>query len=138
MCFEKRYNLLKFSRFVDSPVTCKVTDVSVKQGKSMCKWSSCREGCTSDMYQCYQVRVQYIDESFRNNTYVDEYHDREWKNLSRFDTLEVEVSSLSKRYCYSLPHLSGGMAWTYKLFKVYGWVPGQKYPKTDQNSLKTK
>jgi len=80
-------------RFVDSPVTCKVTDVSVKQGKSMCKWSSCREGCTSDMYQCYQVRVQYIDESYRNNSFVDEYRDREWKNLSRFDTLEVETRS---------------------------------------------
>ena len=44
------------------------------------------------MYQCYQVRVQYIDESYRNNSFVDEYRDREWKNLSRFDTLEVEVS----------------------------------------------
>ena len=65
---------------------------ALKQGKSMCKWSSCREGCTSDMYQCYQVRVQYIDESYRNNSFVDEYRDREWKNLSRFDTLEVEVS----------------------------------------------
>ena len=90
-------HLLIFCRFVDSPVTCKVTDVSVKQGKSMCKWSSCREGCTSDMYQCYQVRVQYIDESYRNDSLVDDYLDREWKNLSRFDTLEVEVS-LNQEY----------------------------------------
>ena len=44
------------------------------------------------MYQCYQVRVQYIDESYRNDSLVDDYLDREWKNLSRFDTLEVEVS----------------------------------------------
>ena len=44
------------------------------------------------MYQCYQVRVQYIDESYRNDSFVDQYSDREWKNLSRFDTLEVEVS----------------------------------------------
>ena len=29
------------------------------------------------------------------------------------------------------PHLSGIMAWTYELFKVYGWVPSQKYPKPD-------
>ena len=29
------------------------------------------------------------------------------------------------------PHLSVGVAWTYELFKVYGWIPGQKYPKTD-------
>ena len=78
-------------KFVDKAVTCKVTDVSVKQGKSQCLWSSCREGCTSDMYQCYQVRVQYIDQPFKNNTFVDEFHTHEWKNLSRFDTLEIEV-----------------------------------------------
>ena len=49
------------------------------------------------MYQCYQVRVQYIDESYRNDSLVDDYLDREWKNLSRFDTLEVEVS-LNQEY----------------------------------------
>ena len=27
--------------------------------------------------------------------------------------------------------LSGRLVWTYELFKVYGWVPGQKYPKTN-------
>ena len=37
-----------------------------------------------------------------------------------------------------VPQLSGGMAWTYELSKVYGCVPGQKYPKTNKNSLKTK
>ena len=43
--------------FVDAPVTCRVSRVDVKHGKSNCKWSSCREGCTADMYQCYQVRT---------------------------------------------------------------------------------
>ena len=41
--------------FVDTPVTCKVSRVDVKHGKSNCRWSSCREGCTADMFQCYQV-----------------------------------------------------------------------------------
>ena len=87
-------------------MTCKVTNVSVRQGKSQCLWSSCREGCTSDMYQCYQVRVQYIDVAFRNNTFVDEYQDREWKNLSRTnllgrETLEVEVSLMIITYLYN-------------------------------------
>ena len=55
------------------------------------------------MYQCYQVRVQYIDVAFRNNTFVDEYQDREWKNLSRTnllgrETLEVEVSFIIITY----------------------------------------
>lgn len=45
--------------FVDVPVTCRVSRVDVKHGKSNCTWSSCREGCTSDMYQCYQVKQRY-------------------------------------------------------------------------------
>ena len=36
------------------------------------------------------------------------------------------------------PQLSGSLVWTYELFKVYGWAPGQKYPKTNYNSLKAK
>ena len=44
------------------------------------------------MFQCYQVRVQYVDEGYREDAYVSEYLDGDWKNLSRFDTLEVEVS----------------------------------------------
>ena len=39
---------------------------------------------------------------------------------------------------YGLPQLSGTMSWTSELFKLYGWYPGQKYLKTDQNSLKAK
>ena len=48
--------------FVDSPVTCRVSQVEVKHGKSNCKWSSCREGCTADMFQCYQVSSNFSDE----------------------------------------------------------------------------
>lgn len=85
-------------RFVDSPVTCKVTNVSVRQGKSQCLWSSCREGCTSDMYQCYQVRVQYIDQHYKNDTFVQDFHSADWKNLSRFDILDAEVLSYNCLY----------------------------------------
>ena len=34
--------------------------------------------------------------------------------------------------------MSGRIGWTYELFKIFGWYPGQKHLKTDQNSLKTK
>lgn len=47
--------------FVDSAATCRVTSVSVKHGKSNCNWSSCKEGCTADMYVCYQARVIVIE-----------------------------------------------------------------------------
>ena len=44
------------------------------------------------MFQCYQVRVQYIDQDYKNNTAIDEFHESTWKNLSRYDNLENEVS----------------------------------------------
>ena len=52
-------------------------------------------GCTSDMFQCYQVRVQYIDQDYKNNTAIDEFHESTWKNLSRYDNLENEVRRFS-------------------------------------------
>merc|ERR1711963_1129505 len=45
--------------FVPEPVTCKVSRVEVKAGKSQCRWSSCREGCTVELFKCWQVRVIY-------------------------------------------------------------------------------
>ena len=55
-------------------------------------------GCTSDMFQCYQVRVQYIDQDYKNNTAIDEFHESTWKNLSRYDNLENEVYRFSDLY----------------------------------------
>ena len=50
------------------------------------------------MFQCYQVRVQYIDQDYKNNTAIDEFHESTWKNLSRYDNLENEVCSSTKNY----------------------------------------
>ncbi len=78
--------------FVDDPVTCRVSNVEIKQGKSNCSWSSCREGCTADMYTCYQVRVFYSHRRFDNNTKAADIPHDEWVNLERFDRLENKVS----------------------------------------------
>ena len=81
--------------FVDNPVTCMVTNVSVIEGKSKCKWSSCREGCTADMYHCYQVRVKYAPEvPYDNETHPTSFtiDQHQWINLKRFDVAENRVS----------------------------------------------
>ena len=70
------------------PVTCKVSSLTVRHGKSNCLWSSCREGCTADMYQCYQVRVLYSRRPWKNGTTVDMIPQSEWIDLSRYDELE--------------------------------------------------
>ena len=78
--------------FVGEPVTCKVSKVETKRGKSTCLWSSCREGCTVDMYTCWQVRVIYAPHlPYTNQTLVEDISDSEWIDLTRFDILENEV-----------------------------------------------
>jgi len=79
--------------FVDEPVTCKVASVKVLTGKIACKWSSCREGCTADMYQCWQVRVKYAENKFVNDS--TEYNmpipPDSWQDLTRIDMLETKT-----------------------------------------------
>ena len=78
---------------MENPVTCKVTNVSVKQGKSICSWSSCQEGCTRERFQCYQVRVQYVDVDYKKGTTVDEFSESAWIKLSHFENFENVVST---------------------------------------------
>ena len=41
--------------FTEEPVVCKVNNITIKKGRSNCNWSSCREGCTAQIYTCFQV-----------------------------------------------------------------------------------
>lgn len=47
--------------FVENPVTCKTTRREDHSGIFNCTWSSCREGCTSDMYKCTHIYVSYYE-----------------------------------------------------------------------------
>ncbi len=75
--------------FVDQPVTCRVNNVTIRHGKSNCLWSSCREGCTADMYHCYQVRVVYSHTPFKNGT--PSHYIQDWVDLKRHDMIENRV-----------------------------------------------
>lgn len=80
--------------FVEVPVTCKVSQVNVKHGKSQCLWSSCREGCTVDMFTCYQVRVIYAPEkpyNINTTATVQDLDESQWIDLTRMDVLENKV-----------------------------------------------
>ena len=81
--------------FTDDPVTYKVTNVSVNHGKSNCLWSSCREGCTADMYHCYQVRVVYSHQKYKEGVATSDIPDGQWVDLTRHDALENKVG----RFC---------------------------------------
>lgn len=49
------------SNFVDIPTLCTTTRREDLSGIFNCTWSSCREGCTSDMYKCTHIYVSYLD-----------------------------------------------------------------------------
>ncbi|KAF5300185.1 hypothetical protein FQA39_LY11219 [Lamprigera yunnana] len=55
------------SNFVTEPVTCVTTRRDEIIGLANCTWSSCREGCTSDTYQCTHIYVSYNDSSSNPN-----------------------------------------------------------------------
>jgi len=45
--------------FVEKPVECKVVKSQYVLGVRNCTWSSCREGCTREIYECHHVHVEY-------------------------------------------------------------------------------
>lgn len=51
------------SDFIDQPTWCTTTRRDDPVGLTNCSWSSCREGCTSDLYRCTHIYVTYIIEA---------------------------------------------------------------------------
>lgn len=49
-----------FAEFNPEPITCVTVEVIHKFGMSNCSWSSCREGCTRDVFRCTQIYVNYV------------------------------------------------------------------------------
>lgn len=48
-----------FMQFDIVPALCVTTQVKHLVGASNCSWASCREGCTKDLFECTQIRVNY-------------------------------------------------------------------------------
>lgn len=48
-----------FMQFDPVAALCQTVDTETRQGVSNCTWSSCREGCTKEVYECTQIRVNY-------------------------------------------------------------------------------
>ncbi|XP_055312549.1 protein tipE [Sitodiplosis mosellana] len=51
------------SDFIENPTWCTTTRRDDVIGLMNCSWSSCREGCTSDLYRCTHIYVKYIIET---------------------------------------------------------------------------
>ena len=55
--------------FNEEPVTCSVKSSTMKIGLTNCFWSSCMEGCTRDLYKCFQIKVT-------KQQHLDDFHQR--------------------------------------------------------------
>lgn len=78
-----------FMQFDPVGALCVTAQVKHLVGASNCTWASCREGCTKDLYECTQIRVNYKLGNATNLT------DSEYENLVR------EERSLRKDYEYN-------------------------------------
>ena len=48
-----------FMEFDTRPALCVTTYTESRRGASNCTWSSCREGCTKELFECFQISVKY-------------------------------------------------------------------------------
>lgn len=48
-----------FMQFDTRAAFCITVETEYHKGASNCSWTSCREGCTKDVYECTQIRVNY-------------------------------------------------------------------------------
>lgn len=72
-----------FADFDPEPVVCVTKESEFFFGLSNCSWSSCREGCTRDIFQCSHIFVNYKKDTkgeFKdvNFTDVDLLDDIKW------------------------------------------------------------
>ena len=49
-----------YMEFNPTPITCQTINATHLKGLSNCQWSSCREGCTKEVYECSQIYVRYL------------------------------------------------------------------------------
>lgn len=59
-----------YMKFDEEPAHCMTARTDHRLGASNCSWTSCREGCTKDIYDCTQIFVNYRIESNRTNISV--------------------------------------------------------------------
>jgi len=90
--------------FTEIPATCAVTNVSILNGKTNCSWSSCREGCTAELYHCYQVRVKYSHQEFKEGRKDYEIPKDKWIDLERLERVEIN-GTIEERLMYDTPLL---------------------------------
>ncbi|XP_053615630.1 protein tipE isoform X2 [Plodia interpunctella] len=118
-----------FMQFDPNAALCVTSEVKHLVGASNCTWASCREGCTKDLFECTQIRVNYKLSNDTNATLAD------------FEELIREERALRKDYEYDsfestdeLPDVlptglqGGDSEWYFMGARLFPNVKGCGYP----------
>ncbi|XP_034487833.1 protein tipE [Drosophila innubila] len=104
--------------FIEHPTLCTTTRREDLIGIFNCSWSSCREGCTSDLYRCVHIYVTFIEQNITIPENMTDYsnYTADWEQ-SNEATLLVNIKG-----CGYPPTV------TCKNFNNYYGVEGAIYP----------
>jgi len=94
-------------QFVRDPVHCKVTDYTLRYGKSNCSWASCKEGCTAEIFKCHQIRVSYTPKiGFIENKTLSDFQESDWAHLTRMEKeTNAETGEVTESFVDDTPLL---------------------------------
>ncbi|CAH0561899.1 unnamed protein product [Brassicogethes aeneus] len=113
-----------FMEFDEEPAYCVTVKVNRRLGASNCSWTSCREGCTKDIYDCTQILVDYKRNLNTNLSVI--------VTTSSTEVAVREKRALIEDYDYEEERTTGLMGndseWYYREAKLLPNVKGCGYP----------
>ncbi|CAH1964989.1 unnamed protein product [Acanthoscelides obtectus] len=117
-----------FMEFDEEPAYCVTSRVERRIGASNCSWTSCREGCTKDIYDCTHIYVNYKAANRSNVSLVDSVASM---------VLTTQLPFREKRFVppphedyedyYDLPE-DDGYDWSFRGARLFPNVKGCGYP----------
>lgn len=102
-----------FMQFEEKPAVCVTVSTVTNRGASNCTWSSCKEGCTKELYECTQILVNYkFDEEAEEEDEV--IIDSSDSDVTNDDELQSSSRRIRKRSTFHYTLFK--MAETYESF----------------------
>lgn len=91
------------SDFTDEPTWCTTQRREDVVGIMNCSWSSCREGCTSDMFKCTHIYVTFIES---NLTFMPNISTMMLANMTEIEHSEEAILLVNIKGCGYPPRVT--------------------------------
>ncbi|XP_072402875.1 protein tipE [Diabrotica undecimpunctata] len=109
-----------FMEFDEEPAYCVTVRTDRRLGASNCSWTSCREGCTKDIYTCTQIFVNY-KATIRSNISV---------SSTVQPVRQRETRAIVEEYNYDdeSTGIDDDLGWSFQEARLFPNVKGCGYP----------